>query len=105
MSRVILQDESVRVGVVCEHQKRQHWFQIVLRDHGNNGDQSISQGGRIKSLLKSRAASNAPFFVYIMCFGGKEREGKGENKGILNLEGVSNSSEVSQDRVSSNHLV
>jgi hypothetical protein len=57
------------------------------------------------SLLKSRAASNAPFFVYIMCFGGKEREGKGENKGILNLEGVSNSSEVSQDRVSSNHLV
>jgi hypothetical protein len=39
------------------------------------------------SLLKSRAASNAPFFVYIMCFGGKEREGKGENKGILNLEG------------------
>lgn len=39
------------------------------------------------SLLKSRTASNAPFFVYIMCFGGKEREGKGENNGVLNLEG------------------
>ena len=37
------------------------------------------------SLLKSWTASNAPFLVYIMFFGGKERKGKGEDNGALNL--------------------
>jgi hypothetical protein len=37
------------------------------------------------SLLKSWTASNAPFLVYIMFFGGKERKGEGEDNGALNL--------------------